>query len=324
MSATTHTPRTAGANSPLRSTAAVRALLEGPAITPADLSMVLLVTEDDQASRPMPTVTVAGIPAVVRDCARLGIRSVKIFAESTQRDDTGSVSLAPDSLMARAVHAAKDAEPDIAVMTETCLCSYTTGGLCYLTGPGGRPDLSATIEVTARQAVAHAEAGADIIGPASMVLGTTRGARDALDQAGYDARSVMPHVIYHSTLYDGFRLTMGATPNAGADRAFQINPGNGDQFLDSALRLVTDGADMLLLEPALFTADMLRDLKARTLVPLFPFSVSGEYTTLAPVDPATGNRDIRTLTELCTTLRRAGAAATVTYGAVEIARRLNS
>ncbi|MGW2380227.1 hypothetical protein [Streptomyces sp. NPDC001658] len=314
-------PRTAGADSPLRSRQAVRYALEGPTLTPADLSMVLLVTRD-QADSPMPTVTVAQIPDVMRECAELGIRSVKVFADSSERDDTGEISLAPDSLMARAVHAAKEAEPGIAVMTETCLCAYTDGGVCYLTDRNGKPDIPATVEVTARQAVAHAEAGADIVGPASMVLGTTKGARLALDECGHGTVSVMPHVIFWSSLYDGFRLTMGATPKAGVNREFQISPGKPAQFVDSALRLVEDGADMLLLEPALFTADVLAELKKKSRVPLMPFSVSGEYTTLSREEPETGLRDVRKLVELFTMLKRTGADASVTYAALDIARAL--
>lgn len=308
--------------SPLRDRPAVRHFLEGPALAPADLSMVLLVTELP-ADSPMPTVTVGRIPEVMHEAARLGIRSVKIFAESAERDHTGESSLKPDSLMVRAISTAKQAEPAIAVMTETCLCSYTDAGLCYLTDRDGHPDVPATVDVTARQAIVHATAGADIVGPASMVLGTTRGARSALDECGYASVSVMPHVIFHSTLYDGFRLTMGATPKAGVDREFQINPSMRTQFIDAALRLVRDGADMLLLEPALFCTDVLVALKKRALVPLAPFSVSGEYTSLSHLDPDTGKRDVRTLVELFTMLKRSGADACVTYAALEIARQLN-
>ncbi|WP_432096314.1 hypothetical protein [Streptomyces sp. bgisy100] len=320
---TTHRPRTSsGATSPLRSRTAVRNLLEPQTLTPADLSMVLLVTAEE-ADRPMPTVTVAGIPAVMREAARLGVRSVKLFAESADRDTTGEISLSPDSLMARAVRTAKDAEPSIALMTETCLCSYTAEGACYLSDRYGRPDVPATLEVTAAQAIAHAEAGADIVGPASMVLGTTRSARRALDDTGHDGVSVMPHVIFWSGLYDNFRRTMGATPKAGANREFQINPGRADQFIDTALRMESNGADMLLLEPAQFTADVLATLRGATRAPLFPFSVSGEYTTLSRVDPETGRRDVRLLIELFTMLKRAGATASVTYAALDIARQLN-
>ncbi|MEV7086852.1 hypothetical protein AB0O07_13280 [Streptomyces sp. NPDC093085] len=321
---TTATPRphgVIGAAGPLRSRPAVRNLLESRTLTPADLSLVLLVTTEP-ADRPMPTVTVERIPTVLREAERLGIRSVKLFAGSADRDATGEKSLAPDSLMARAIQAAKDSVPSIAVMTETCLCSHTDDGLCYLAGAQGRPDVAATVEVTARQAVAHAEAGADIVGPASMLLGTTAGVRGALDGSGHEGVSVMPHVIFWSSLYDGFRRTMGATPRTGADREFQIHPGQAEQFVDTALRMEAEGAEMLLLEPALFTADVLATLRTVTRAPLFPFSVSGEYEALTHTDPATGKRDVRRLVELFTMLKRAGASASLTYAALDIARLL--
>ncbi|MFJ6724606.1 hypothetical protein ACIQPQ_06760 [Streptomyces sp. NPDC091281] len=309
------------ATSPLRSRPAVRRLLEPQALTPADLSMVLLVTEEP-ADRPLPTVTLAEIPAMAREAVRLGVPSVKLFAESARRDATGVISASPDSLMARAVSDCKNAAPDLAVMTETCLCSYTSDGACYLTHHDGRPDVSGTIEVASRQAVAHAEAGADIVGPASMVLGTVGGARKALDQTGHEGVSVMPHVIFWSSLYDGFRRTMGATPAAGVNREFQINPGKADQFVETALRMEAAGADMILLEPAQFTADVLATLRGVTRAPLFPFSVSGEYTSLTRVDPDSGRRDVRLLVELFTMLKRAGATGSVTYAALDIARQL--
>ncbi|MFD4998892.1 hypothetical protein [Streptomyces buecherae] len=309
------------ATSPLRSRPAVRRLLEPQPLTPADLSMVLLVTEEP-VDRPMPTVTLADIPAVVRDCARLGVPSVKVFAECSQREATGENSCSSDSLMARAVRTAKNVEPQIAVMTETCLCSYTADGLCYLTDHNGRPDTRATIDITARQAVVHAEAGADIVGPASMVLGTVGEVRRVLDESGHDGVSVMPHIIFWSGLYDGFRRTMGAEPKSGANREFQIHPGRADQFVDTALRMEAAGADMLLLEPAQFTVDVLATLRGVTRAPLFPFSVSGEYTSMTRVEPETGKRDIRLLVELCTMLKRAGASGSITYAALDIARRL--
>lgn len=320
----TYTPSASPATritSSLRSRTAVRRMLEPQTLTPADLSMVLLVTAEP-ADRQMRTVTVPELPAIVSECEALGIRSVKLFAESTERNATGEQSVAADSLMACAVDAAKQAAPTVAVMTETCLCSYTDDGACYLSDRDGQPDVAATVDVTARQAVAHADAGADIVGPASMVLGTTGGARRALNETGHEDVAVMPHVIFWSSLYDGFRLTMGATPKAGINREFQINPTRPDQFIDAALRMEADGADMLLLEPAMYSADVLTTLAGLTRAPLFPFSVSGEYTTLSYLDPDTRRREVRQLVELATMLKRAGAAATVTYAAMDIAAQL--
>jgi porphobilinogen synthase len=250
-------------------------MLDPQTLTPADLSMVLLVTAE-QVDRAMKTVTTAEIPAIVRECDAPGIRSVKLFAESTQRNATGEQSVAHDWLMARVIDAAKQAAPGVAVMTETCLCSYTDDGACYLSDRDGHPNVAATLDVTVRQAVAHAVAGADIVGPASMVLGTTGGARRALNETGHEGVSVMPHVIFWSSLYDGFRVTMGATPKAGINREFQVNPTRPDQFIDAAMRMEADGADMLPLEPAIYCADVLTTLKSLTSAPLFPFSVSGD------------------------------------------------
>jgi len=312
---------TPGTASSLRIRPAVRRMLEPQTLTPADLSMVLVVTAKPE-HRKMKTVTVAEIPKIMRTCDALGIRSVKLFAESTERDATGERSVAADSLMACAIDAAKHAVPSVAIMTETCLCSYTYGGAYYLSNRFGRPDVAATVDVTARQAVAHAAAGADIVGPASMVLGTTDGVRQALDESGHEGVSVMPHVIFWNSLHDRFRLTTGARPRAGISREFLVNPGRSDQFIDAALRMEADGADMLLLEPAMFTADVLTTLKGLTQAPLFPLSVSGQYSTLACLDPDTQRRETQHLIELVTLLKRAGATATVTSAAMDIAAQL--
>ncbi|MEU3597336.1 hypothetical protein ABZ714_01170 [Streptomyces sp. NPDC006798] len=292
-----------------------------PRLTPADLSLMLLVTSGP-ADRPMPTVTIGQIPSVVRDCVSLGIPSVKVFAEASVPDDTGTHACAPDSLMARAIRTIKSTEPGVAVMTESCLCSYTTAGLCYLIDRYGRPDEIATAHAAGAQAVAHAEAGADVVGPASMVLGAVGHARRTLNETGHTNVGVMPHVIFWSRLYDAFRRILGATPQGREDREFQVHPAKPEQFVDTALGMVRDGADMPLLGPALFSVDVLTVLRNHTRVPIFPFSVSGEYRPLAPMSPDGGGRDYGLLLELAVTTKRAGATALLTYAARDLARRL--
>ncbi|WP_116210131.1 porphobilinogen synthase [Streptomyces olivoreticuli] len=298
---------------------AVRHFLAGPSLTPADLSMVLLVREDDgQPDCPLPTVTVREIPKTVREMASLGIRSVKIFAGSRMRDDRASQATSPHSLMVRSIKAVKGEEPEVAVMTETCVCSHTNSGECYL-ADGHRVDVAATGEALAAQAVTQAEAGADIVGPASMIPGTIRAVRAALDESGHLDVSIMPHLIFDSSLYEGYRATMGAAP-ASETRAFQIAPRQADQAVRAGLDMVAEGADLLLLEPALFTVDtMIRLREAGCPAPLMPFSVSGEYNRLAPAGED-GTRDVRPLMEALTMLKRSGADRVITYGAVEIAR----
>lgn len=300
---------------------AVRYFLAGPSLAPEDLSMVLLVREDDgQVDRPMPTVTVREIPKAVREIASLGIRSVKIFAGSRVRDDRASQAVSPHSLMVRSINAVKGEEPEVAVMTETCLCAHTSSGECYI-ADGHRADAAATGEALAAQAITQAEAGADIVGPASMIPGTIRAVRSALDESGYSDVAIMPHLIFDSSLYEGYRDTMRAAPASGT-RAFQIAPRQADQAVRAGLAMVAEGADMLLLEPALFTVDtMIRLREAGCPTPLVPFSVSGEYTCLAPVGE-NGSRDIRPLIEALTMLKRSGAERVITYGAVAVARTL--
>lgn len=243
----------------LHGRAAVRSFLEGPSLTAADLSMVLLVRED--GDRPMPTVTVAEIPQTVRDLAARGIRSVKVFANSLHRDAEASGAVASDSLMVRAIHAAKDAEPGIAVMTENCLCGHTDTGECHLTS-AGRIDLDRTAAMIAAQAVIQAEAGADIVGPAAMIRGTTASVRRTLDEHGHRDVATMPHLIFDSALYEGYRATMRATPVSGAHRPFQISPRRPETAVDTGLAFVGEGADMLLLEPGMLSVDVLATLRS--------------------------------------------------------------
>ncbi|MFI5763928.1 hypothetical protein ACIA8F_23685 [Streptomyces sp. NPDC051563] len=302
---------------------AVRNFLGGHNLTPPDLTMVLLMREDDaRATGPLPTFTVKEIPNVVATLDDLGVRSIKVFAGSRIRDARASQAASPTGLMARSIKAAKKARPSMAVLTETCVCSHNDSGECWLADTLGRMDLEETTAVMAAQAVMQAEAGADIAGPAAMIPGSVRAVREALNSAGHTDVALMPHLIFTSSLYDGYRTTMSAAPRSGA-RAFQINPRQPEQAVHVALEMVEEGADMLLTEPALHTVDTLVHLKDKVPVPVMPFSVSGEFLRLTDPRPG-GGRDMRGLIEAYTVLKRAGADRIVTYGALEIARDLRA
>ncbi|MCN9244508.1 hypothetical protein NGF19_27625 [Streptomyces sp. RY43-2] len=302
---------------------AVRSFLDGPGLTPTDLAMVFLMREDDDTKpRPMPTLTMREVPGAVQALAALGVKSVKIFAGSRVRDARASQGLSPTGLMARAIGAAKKAAPDVLVMTETCVCSHNDSGECWLADERGEMDLEETTEVLAAQAVMQADVGADIVGPAAMMPGSVRAVREALDAAGHKAVGIMPHLIFESSLYEGYRASMGATPRSGA-RVFQINPGRPEQAVHVAREMVDEGADMILTEPALHTVDTLVHLKDKIPVPLVPFSVSGEYLRLTDRRDD-GGRDVKGLIEAYTVLKRAGATRVITYAALEIARELRA
>ncbi|MGQ0718367.1 MAG: hypothetical protein ACT4NP_13865 [Pseudonocardiales bacterium] len=284
-------------------------------IADTDMVMVLLVRADD-SRRAMPTVRLREIGAAVEEFAGLGIQAVKVFASGDARDRTGSRGRAPDSLMARAIREVKAAHPSLIVMTETCLCSYTDSGECHLIDRNGRPDRLAAIEAIAEQAVAQAAAGADVVGPAAMISGTVSCVRQALDDTGHPDVQIMPHLIFDSCLYDAYRQTMDATPASGERRAFQIDPARPETAVMASLGFVDEGANMMLLEPAMFCADVLIALKQACPVPIAPFSVSGEYLRLRSEGYP------RLLVELFTLLRRSGADQIITYAAADIARSL--
>ncbi|GLZ15900.1 delta-aminolevulinic acid dehydratase [Actinomadura sp. NBRC 104425] len=285
----------------------VRDLTDSLRIRPPDLVLVLLVG-DGTGARRMPTVTLPDLPTTVRQAAAVGIRAVKLFASSSTRDARGTAGQDPGCLMVQAIRAVKDQHPDMAVMTETCLCSYTDSGECHLSHPDGSVDLPATADALVAQAVTQAAAGADIVGPAAMAAGSVRACRQALDGAGYGRVRMMTHLILASGLYDVYRMTMNAAPASGG-RLLQISPDRAGRAVSMGLRMLQEGAGSLLLEPALFCTDILIALRARTAAPLLPFSVSGEYLSLAP--------DV--LAEEYTMLRRAGATQIITYAATDLA-----
>ncbi|MFB6905954.1 hypothetical protein ACFCWB_16970 [Streptomyces bacillaris] len=300
----------------------VRNYLGGPGLAAEDLTMVFLMREDDDKSpTSMPTRTVGDAAEDARTVEALGMRSVKVFAGSRVRDGHASQAAAPTGLMARAIKAVKKATPGLLVMTETCVCSHTDSGECWLADErDGSMDLVKTTAVLAAQAVMQAEAGADIVGPAAMIPGSVQAVRDALDDAGHRDVAIMPHLIFESVLYQGYRATMGAAPRSGA-RAFQIDPGRPETAVHIALEMVREGADVILTEPALHTVDTLVHLKDKLPIPVVPFSVSGEYLRLTDLKE-NGERDVSGLVEAYTVLKRAGADRIITYGAVDIARRL--
>ncbi|MGH3695340.1 MAG: hypothetical protein ACRDRX_15360 [Pseudonocardiaceae bacterium] len=284
-------------------------------LTPDDLVMVVLVRNDDRQAA-MPTATVAELGAIARKIRALGVPAVKLFASGGRRDELGTASLAPDGVMSHAVHKIRSAEPDVLVMTETCLCSHTLTGDCHPRDSHGRPDLRAAIEQISAQAVVQADAGANVVGPASMIPGSVRAVRHALDETGHDQVQIMPHLIWRSCLYQEFRQTMEAMPSGG-QRPFHLRPGDPVAGMRSALAMLGEGADSLLLEPALTCADLLIQLHSvHPEVSLVPFSVSGEYRRL------TRSAELGPLVELLIMLKRAGAERITTYAAVEIAATL--
>ncbi|MFC4562736.1 hypothetical protein ACFO4E_12795 [Nocardiopsis mangrovi] len=318
---TLHDGEAVTGSSPVRARPAVRRFLHREPLTPADLCMPLLVRRGETLS-PVPTVTLDQVGPAVRELARLGVGAVKIFAEG-ERTDSGGDAASASAPLIHAIQAAKDAAPDLAVMTETCLCSYTSSRACVLTDDHGRYDHRATLDVLGAQALHQAEVGADILGPAAMVDGLTGHVRSVLDAGGFRDVALMPHLIMTSRMYDGCRAAMNAAPR-GNRGAFQVHPSRPEQAVAVARRMVEEGADMILLEPALHTIDLLSRLGAdgQVNVPLVPFCVSGEWAQLTHSGTRAAADYLPDLIERLAMYKRSGAAAVITYNTREAAQHL--
>lgn len=313
-----HLYESGAAMDPVRAREPVRDLLHRRMLDPSDLVMPLLVRDpgsDDNGEGVLPTVGLDGISEEVKELYELGIKGVDIFAPATRKDAQASESLSDDSLMIRAIEAVKESVPKMSVSVETCLCSYTETGNCYLMNEDGTVDVSGTRSTTAESAILQAKAGADILGPSGMVLGNVRAVRASLDDTGFGDVAIMPHLIFDSSLFGEYRSTMKAHPREGHRRSLQIHPSYPEQAVERAEMFLDEGASMILLEPALSLTDVLGLLRSRLRCPILAFSVSGEYKLLKSQGPAVAE-------EVLSSYRRAGADLIVTYMAKETAQRL--
>jgi porphobilinogen synthase len=307
----------------LRGREATRALLSSHDISPSHLIMPLLITEEDRGkANQIPSLTLVGLKQELQSLRALGIKSVKLFAASSRRSNAAGDSVNKDNLMIRAINTIKDACPDMCVMTEVCLCSYTSDGSCFLKRKDGKTELLKSCELIARAAVLHADHGADIVGPAAMLPMSVRMARDALNANGHYDVSIMPHVIVQSALYSLYRRTMKIDADNYQKGALQIHNTFAGQSVDFAQQMVEEGADMLLMEPALFVLDVLAEMRVHFRCPLAAFSVSGEYDLLESARAVGADYRRMVLLEFATAVRRAGADLIMTYAAKELAEHL--
>jgi len=318
----------------LRATPALRALVRETSIEPRDFIWPLFFNAsivDPRPVRTMPGVSqwpVSAAPRVASEAAARGLGGVILFGLPSTKDARGSSALDPAGPVPRAVAAMKEAEPDLVVMTDVCVDEYTDHGHCGLLReqPGGEPtvDNDATIEVLAEMAVVHARAGADVIAPSDMMDGRVARIRRALDGNGFEGKSVLSYAVkYASGFYGPFREAADCAPKFGDRASYQMDPANVREALREARLDVDEGADMLMVKPALAYLDVIRAVRAETTLPLFAYNVSGEYAMLKAA-AAVGMIDYeRSMLEVLISIRRAGADAILTYHAVEAAEALD-
>ena len=261
-----------------------------------------------------------------RELAALGVQAVLLFGIPSAKDPYGSESFAEDGVVQRAIRALKDASPELVVVSDVCMCEYTEHGHCGLLDSDGYVLNDETLEVLGRIAVSHAEAGADVVAPSGMIDGMVGGIRAALDGEGFESVAILSYAVkYASAFYGPFREAAEGAPAFGDRRSHQMDPANAREALREVALDVDEGADALMVKPALGYLDVVRSVREHfPELPLAAYNVSGEYA-MVKAAAANGWLDERAaVLEVLTGIRRAGADLVVTYHAKDAAAWLQS
>jgi len=330
MSTTTSTP-TLLTQRPrrLRRTPALRRLVRETALTPADLVYPVFVRPGRGEREPIPSLpgqarlTPDLLPALGRDLLRLGVPAVLLFGVPDRKDEVGSPAWDPDGPVPQAIRALKDACPDLVVITDVCLCVYTTHGHCGVVRDGEVLN-DETLDLLARMALAHARAGADLVGPSAMMDGQVRALRTALDREGFSQVGILGYSAkYASAFYGPFRDAADSAPRFGDRAAYQMDPPNAREALREVLQDLEEGADIVMVKPALAYLDVVARIRPEVNAPLAVYSVSGEYAMVKASAERGWLDERRAVLEMLTAMKRAGADFILTYYAPEVARWLN-
>ena len=313
----------------LRRTDTLRRMVRETVLTPADFVYPLFVTHEANTCREissMPGNYHWSVDRIAAECAEvrdLGIPAVLLFGIPEWKDAEGSGAFHREGVVQAAVREIKRAVPELLVITDVCLCEYTEHGHCGVIHDGDVQN-DPTLPLLARTAVSHAEAGADIIAPSDMMDGRVAAIRHALDGAGYENVPVLSYAAkYASGFYGPFRDAAGSTPQFGDRRSYQMDPANRREALKEVLQDLEEGADMVMVKPALSYLDIIREVKDRTNVPVAAYNVSGEFSMLKAAAANGWIDGERVMMEILTSIKRAGADMILTYHAKEAARLLN-
>jgi len=312
----------------LRKTAAMRDLVRQTSLDAGDLVYPLFVrhgTGIRQAIEAMPGqfhLSVDRLVEEVQAAREEGIRAVLLFGLPQSKDETGSEAWDDEAAVQTAVRELKRVLPDVIVVTDVCLCEYTSHGHCGVVRDGD-VDNDATLELLGRTAVSHARAGADIVAPSDMMDGRVGAIRTALDADGHPDTAILSYAAkYASAFYGPFREAVASAPQFGDRRSYQMDPANSDEALVEVGLDIEEGADMVMVKPALAYLDIVHRVSETYGVPLAAYNVSGEYSALiAAAERGWIDRE-RTILEVLTSIRRAGADIILTYHAREAARLL--
>lgn len=319
----------------LRATSALRAMIRETELNARDFIYPLFVRHGTgrSAIRSMPGVYQLSVEEAVWEAetaARSGVNAVLLFGIPKEKDSIGLENFAQDGIVQQAIRAIKKEIPDMLVVTDVCLCEYTDHGHCGILNSGGHFHMGLpegyvlndeTLDVLAKVAVSHAECGADIVAPSGMMDGMVASIREGLDEAGYENLSIMSYAVkYASSFYCPFREAAEGAPKFGDRKSHQMDPANVREALREAALDVEEGADMLMVKPALAYLDVIRVVKdAFPEMPMAAYNVSGEYSMVKAAAANGWIDEAKVTLEILTGMKRAGADVIITYHALDAA-----
>jgi len=313
----------------LRKTGVLRELVRETRLSPADLvyPMFVQLGEGRTPIEAMPGVERMSISHAVEAAGEvhaLGIPAVLLFGIPADKDEQGSGAYDDEGVVQLAVRALKDAYPELVVITDVCLCGYTSHGHCGVVLENGSVDNDLSLELLAKTAISHARAGADAVAPSDMMDGRVGALRSQLDAEGHKDLPIIAYSAkFASAFYGPFREAADSAPSFGDRRSYQMDPANADEAVREALLDVEEGADMVMVKPGLPYLDVIRRVKEATRVPVAAYNVSGEYAMVKAAAAAGYLDEEATVLETLTALRRAGADVVITYHAKDVARWLS-
>ena len=317
----------------LRANAAVRAMVRETRVNLDGLVQPLFIVAGSGLVQPigsMPGVDRYSVDRVVAECRELdaaGVRSVILFGipDAADKDAYATINDDPNGIVQRAARAIKDALPQMLVIADLCNCEYTDHGHCGILDAHGDVDNDRTLDVLARTAISYAHAGVDIVAPSDMMDGRVAAIRTALDDEGFTKTAIMSYAAkYASAFYGPFREAAESTPAFGDRRTYQMDPANGREALREVRLDVEEGADIVMVKPAMAYLDVVRAVREMTELPLAVYHVSGEYAMLKAAAERGWIDEERAIDETLTAMARAGADIIITYFAKGYLRRVRA
>ncbi len=314
----------------LRRTEALRTLVRETQVNTGDLIYPFFVIEGSRVKQEitaMPGIyrySTDLLPKEVEEVAELGIPAIILFGIPENKDEIGSSAYHPEGVIQQAIRTIKKTTPELLVVTDVCLCEYTSHGHCGIV-VNGYVDNDKTLELLAKTALSHAEAGADIVAPSDMMDGRVKAIRQALDENGFNNIPILAYAAkYASTFYNPFREAADCTPQFGDRRSYQMDSANWREALREVEQDIAEGADIVMVKPALPYLDVIRKVRDTFNHPLGAYNVSGEYAMVKAAVQQGWLDERRTVLEILTGIKRAGADIIITYHAKDVARWLLS